>query len=151
MIVVGSDHAGFPLKKHILSTFEEKGIEYLDVGTYENQRGDYPQYAYRAAKMILSGKAEKGILFCGSGIGMAITANKISGIRCAVCSEPYSAMMSRVHNDANMLALGSRVVGNELASLIVDTWVNSDYEGGRHQARLDLIERIYEETVECIK
>ena len=150
MIVVGSDHAGFPLKKHILSTFEEKGIEYLDVGTYENQRGDYPQYAYKAAKMILAGKAEKGILFCGSGIGMAITANKISGIRCAVCSEPYSAMMSRVHNDANMLALGSRVVGNELASLIVDTWVNSDYEGGRHQARLDLIERIYEESVECI-
>ena len=145
MIVVGSDHAGFPLKKHILSILSEQGVDYIDVGTHEDQKGDYPLYAHEAAKLIVSGRAEKGILFCGSGIGMAITANKIPGIRCAVCSEPYSAMMSRAHNDANMLALGCRVVGNELAALIVDTWLNSQFEGGRHQARLDIIDSIYSE------
>lgn len=148
MIVIGCDHAGFSLKREILKYLDKTKTPYIDVGTYENQRGDYPQYAYKAARKIVSGEAEKGILVCGSGIGMSIAANKVAGIRCAVCSDPYSAKMSRVHNNANMLALGNRVVGNELAVLIVDTWLNSEYEGGRHQKRLDMIEGIYDGSLE---
>lgn len=150
MLVIGSDHAGYPLKKDIIKFLENRQIDFFDVGTYDGEKGDYPKYALLVAQSIISGKAEKGLLFCGSGVGMSISANKINGIRCVVCSEPYSAIMSRQHNDCNVLALGSRVVGPELAILIVESWLQSNYEKGRHKKRLEqiaLIEKQKENAV----
>ncbi|TCL58870.1 ribose 5-phosphate isomerase B [Kineothrix alysoides] len=140
MIILGSDHAGFSLKLVIIDFFERNNIDYMDIGTYEGERGDYPNYAFKVAEMIVRGDAERGILFCGTGIGMAIAANKIRGIRCAVCSEPYSALLSRQHNNSNILSLGARVVGSELAIMIVKIWLEGEYEHGRHQNRLDIVE-----------
>jgi len=139
MIGIGSDHVGFELKEEIKKFLKEKGINYKDYGCYSPERTDYPIYAEKVAKAIISGECEKGILICGTGIGMSIAANKFKGIRAAVCSDCYSAKMSRLHNNANILALGSRVVGLELAKTIVEVWLYSEYEGGRHQKRLDLI------------
>lgn len=139
MIVLGSDHAGFPLKEIIIKFLIDKSIDFIDIGVSQGKKEDYPIIANKVAEQIRIKKADKGILFCGSGIGMAIAANKVDGIRCAVCSEPYSAKMSRLHNDANVLALGYRVVGEELAVMIVDIWINSEFEGGKHIKRLKQI------------
>ncbi len=111
----------------------------VDCGTYDSSRTDYPQYAEKVVKVVQTGKAECGILICGTGVGMSISANKFHRIRAVVCSEPYSAIMSRKHNNANVLCMGRHVVGEELANLIVDQWLVSEYEGGRHQDRLNLI------------
>jgi ribose 5-phosphate isomerase B len=111
----------------------------LDKGTWSPERTDYPRYASAVAQAILTGEAEGGILICGTGVGISITANKYPGIRAVVCSEPYSAQLSRQHNNTNVLAFGARVIGLELAKMIVDAWLGSDYEGGRHQTRIDAI------------
>ena len=140
MIALGSDHAGLPLKKEIIALLEEMHLPYRDYGTYTEDSCDYAVFAQRAAKAVVSGECERGILCCGTGIGISIAANKVKGIRCALCSEPLSAEMTRRHNDANMLAMGGGLIGNNMADRIVDAFLNTPFEGGRHQRRVDKIE-----------
>lgn len=140
MIAIGSDHAGYEMKSKIIKQLEEWGVAYRDFGTHNEERTDYPIYAEKVAKAVTSGECEKGILICGTGVGISIAANKIDGIRAVVCSEPYSAKLSREHNDTNILAFGSRVIGEELAKMIVKIWLETDYEGGRHQKRVEQID-----------
>ena len=140
MIALGSDHAGLPLKKEIIALLEEMHLPYHDYGTYTGDSCDYAVFAQRAAKAVVSGECERGILCCGTGIGISIAANKVKGIRCCACSDCYSAEMSRVHNDANMLAMGAGVLGEKLALEIVDVWVGTEFSGGeRHQRRIDKV------------
>jgi ribose 5-phosphate isomerase B len=138
-IAIGCDHVGFELKDRIIKHLEEKNIEYRDFGTYSTERTDYPIYGEAVARAVVSGECEKGILICGTGVGISISANKVPGIRAVVCSEPYSALLSRQHNNTNILAMGSRVVGGDLALMILDAWLSGVYEGGRHQKRVDMI------------
>jgi ribose 5-phosphate isomerase B len=140
-IAVGSDHGGFVLKGQIVEYLKEKGYEVTDCGTYSTESCDYPVYAKAVAKLVSTNDAEKGILVCGSGIGVSIAANKVKGVRAALCHEPYSAMLSRLHNNANVLCLGERITGRDLAIDIVDRWLSTEYEGGRHQKRLDMLEQ----------
>lgn len=142
MIALGSDHAGLPLKMEIIQLLKERGLSYQDFGTHTKDSCDYPVYAQQAALAVARGECRLGLLFCGTGIGISLAANKVPGIRCAVCSDCYSAVMSRQHNDANMLALGARVVGIDLARMIVSMWLDTGFEGGRHQRRVDLITKI---------
>jgi len=141
-IAIGSDHAGLTLKLSLIKHLKSKKISVNDFGTYDDQRTHYPLFAEKVAKAVIEGKAERGILICGTGVGMSITANKFHGIRAVVCSEPYSAILSRQHNNTNVLCLGGRVVGDGLANLIVDQWLAAEYDGSRHQKRLDMIKRI---------
>jgi len=141
-LALGSDHAGFELKQLIKKHLLEKGYDVTDYGTDGIERTDYPIYGEKVARAVADGKADKGILVCGSGVGISISANKVNGIRAVVCSEPYSALLSRNHNDTNVLALGSRVVGSELALMIVDVWLSGEYEGGRHAQRVNQIAEI---------
>lgn len=145
MIALGSDHVGFELKEPIRRHLEERGIALRDLGTFSRERTDYPAYARLVAKAVAAGECERGILFCGTGVGISIAANKVRGIRAVVCSEPYSARLSRQHNDTNILCLGSRVVGLELAKMIVDEWLAARFEGGRHAARVSMIAEIESE------
>ena len=141
MIALGSDHAGLPLKKEIIALLEEMNIPYHDYGTYTSDSCDYAMFAQRAAKAVVSGECERGILCCGTGIGMSIAANKQRGIRAAVLSDAFSAEMTRRHNDANVLALGARVVGPGLALKIVDTFLDTPFSNGeRHIRRIEMIE-----------
>ena len=142
MIALASDHVGLTLKKAITELLDEKGLEYKDFGTYTGERCDYPVYGSRAARAVTSGECDRGIIVCGTGVGISIAANKIHGIRCVVCSEPYSAQLSRKHNDSNMLALGARVVGTDLARMIVSIWLETEFEGGRHQRRIDQLTKL---------
>lgn len=135
---IACDPAGEVLKQPIKDTLTELGIEYEDFGINEGDPRDYPVFAVRAAKAVVSGACDRGIILCGTGVGISIAANKVKGIRCCCCSDCYSAKMSRAHNDANMLALGGRVIAPELAKLIVETWVKGAFEGGRHQRRVDM-------------
>ena len=144
MIALGCDHGGYELKQEIKKYLDEKGIEYKDYGCDSLDSVDYPVYAKKVAHAILDGECEKGILICGTGLGISLAANKVKGIRACVCSEPFTAKMSRAHNDCNVLAFGARVVGGELAKMIVDTWINTEFEGGRHQRRVDLLMEIEE-------
>lgn len=139
-IAVGSDHGGFNLKNKIIKFLEEKGHEVKDYGTYSTESCDYPVYAKAVAKSVASGEYEKGIIVCGSGIGVSIAANKVKGVRAALCHESHSAMLSRLHNNANVLCLGERITGESLALDIVDVWLKSEYEGGRHQRRIDMLD-----------
>ena len=139
MIAIGSDHGGYELKNHIIKHLEEKGIELNDVGCFSEDSVDYPDIAEKVCAEINEGRAERGILICGTGIGISIAANKIKGIRAALCSDVYSAKMCRQHNNANVVCLGGRVTGRELAFMIVDTYLNEQFEGGRHQKRIDKI------------
>ena len=141
-IAFGCDHVGFILKEEILTHLAQRGIEVLDKGTWSGERTDYPRYASAVAQAVVAGEADGGILICGTGVGISITANKFAGIRAVVCSEPYSAQLSRQHNDTNVLAFGSRVVGLELAKMIVDGWLDAKFEGGRHLARVEAIKAI---------
>ena len=144
MIALGSDHAGLPLKLEIIKLLEERGLEYTDFGVLTNERADYPTYGRLAAEAVADGRCERGLVFCGTGIGISISANKVPGIRCVNCSETYSAVLARQHNNANMLAMGSRVVGSELAKLIVRTWLTATFNGERHARRvgeLDALDR----------
>ena len=144
MIALGSDQAGYELKQVVMRHLEERGLSYKDYGSYSPDPVDYPVYGKKVAHAIVDGECDKGILICGTGIGISLAANKVKGIRCAVCSEPYSASMARKHNNANMLAFGARVVGSELAKMIVDTFLEAEFEGGRHQRRVDMITAIEE-------
>lgn len=141
-IAFGCDHVGFILKEEILTHLAQRGIEVLDKGTWSGERTDYPRYASAVAQAVVAGEADGGILICGTGVGISITANKFAGIRAVVCSEPYSAQLSRQHNDTNVLAFGSRVVGLELAKMILDAWLDAKFEGGRHLARVEAIKAI---------
>ena len=141
MIALGCDHGGYELKQEIIAYLEKKGLEYKDYGCYSNEAVDYPVYAKLVANSIVNGECEKGILICGTGIGISITANKIRGIRAALCSDCFSAEATRLHNDANIVAMGARVVGPGLAVKIVDTFLNTPFSGEeRHQRRIDQIE-----------
>ena len=142
MIALANDHVGYELKHIVTGLLDEMGLKYKDFGTFDTNRCDYPQYARQAAMAVTTGECDKGILICGTGIGISIAANKVKGIRCVVCSEPYSAILSRQHNDTNMLAIGARVIGSELAKMIVEGWLNTEFEGGRHKLRIDQIRDI---------
>jgi len=144
MIALGSDHAGYDLKEVVKAHLDERGLKYKDYGTYDTSRCDYPVYGFKAAQAVSSGECDRGIICCGSGVGISIAANKVKGIRCVVCSEPYSAMMSRRHNDTNMLSMGSRIVGTELAKMIMDCWLDGEFEGGRHADRVAIFTKIEE-------
>ncbi|AND83410.1 ribose 5-phosphate isomerase B [Clostridium tyrobutyricum] len=141
-IALGSDHAGFPLKREIMEHLKTKNIEFKDFGTFSEDSCDYPDFAERVGEQVASKNYEFGILVCGTGIGISISANKIPGIRAALCGDTFSAHASREHNDANVLALGQRVVGSGLAMDIVDTFLNAEFQGGRHKKRIDKITMI---------
>lgn len=141
MIGIGSDHGGFELKEKVKKHLEERGLEYKDFGTYSADSCDYPVYGRAVAKAVASGECDRGILICGTGIGISITANKVKGIRAALCSDCYSAQATREHNDANILAMGARVLGDGLALKIVDTFLDTPFSGDeRHMRRISMIE-----------
>ena len=142
MIALGADHGGFALKEEIKKHLDEKNIEYKDFGTLTGEAIDYPIIAEQVAEAVAGGEYEKGILCCGTGIGISIAANKVKGIRCACCSDCFSAKYTRLHNDANILAMGGRVIGAGLAIMMVDTFLETEFEGGRHSRRVDLITQI---------
>ena len=139
MIALGSDHGGFDLKERVKSYLDSKGIAYRDYGCFNKESCDYPVFGRAAAEAVASGECEKGIVICTTGIGISITANKVKGIRCALCSDSLSAEMTRRHNDANMLAMGAGIVGGNLAERIVEVFLNTEFEGGRHARRVGLI------------
>jgi ribose 5-phosphate isomerase B len=143
-IAIGSDHAGYELKEYLTGHLQKRGIEAVNLGGFKPERMDYPVIGERVAGAVARGEYSKGVLICGSGVGISISANKVPGIRAVVCSEPYSAMMSRLHNDSNILAMGERVVGKELAVMILDAWLDTEFEGGRHADRVGLIHGIEE-------
>ena len=145
MIAIGADHGGFELKEHIKKHLDELGLEYKDYGTYSEESVDYPDCAKPVCEAVMDGTADKGILICGTGIGISIAANKHKGIRAALCGDVYSAKMTKVHNNANVICLGGRVTGRELAFMIVDAWLNAEFEGGRHEQRIAKIHKIEEE------
>ena len=149
-IAMGNDHAAVEMKKELLRYLEEKGIEVINVGTDTAERYDYPLAGFQVARLVKEGKADLGIAICGTGIGISLSCNKVEGIRAFPCSEPYSARMARQHNNANVLCLGARVIGVELAKMIVDTFLSAEFEGGRHAERVQLISEI-EEDVEKFK
>ncbi len=142
MIAIACDHSALELKKEVEALLTARGLEYQDFGTYTDESCHYPIFGARAARAVASGACDRGIVICGTGIGMSLVANKVSGIRCALCSDPYSAKMTRQHNNANMLALGARVIGVELAKMIVDAFLDTEFEGGRHQTRVDMISAV---------
>lgn len=136
MYAIGSDHGGFALKQEIMKHLTERGIEYRDYGTFSTDSCDYPDYGEAVGRAVASGECERGIVVCGTGIGISIAANKVHGVRCALCGDCFSAQMAREHNDANVLALGARVLGPGLALKIVDTFLDAEFQGGRHARRV---------------
>ena len=142
MIAIGSDHGGYQLKNQIVEILKNKGYEVKDFGTYSSASVDYSDLALVVAESIKSGECQKGIVICGTGIGISIAANKVPGIRAALCTDSCMARLSREHNDANILALGARIIGIELAVDITDTWLTTDFSGGRHKRRIDKISEI---------
>ncbi len=144
MIAIGADHGGYALKEEIKKHLEEKGIEYKDFGTYSPESVDYAAIAYKVCGSVMNGESERAILCCGTGIGISMAANKVKGIRAACCSDYFSAKFTRLHNDANVLCMGGRVVGAGLALEMVDVFLETEFEGGRHQRRVDQIMAIEE-------
>lgn len=141
-IAMGNDHTAVELKNIIKEFAQEKGYEVLDLGTNSSESCDYPVYGEKVGKAVASGQADLGIVICGTGVGISLAANKVKGIRACVCSEPYTAKLSRMHNNSNVLAFGARVVGSEMAKMITEEWLNASYEGGRHQRRVDMLMEI---------
>ena len=141
-LAIGSDHVGFELKPVIIEYLEELGHEVTDFGPYSSERTDYPIYGKKVAEEVAAGNFDCGILICGTGVGISISANKVKSIRAVVCSEPYSARLSNDDNNTNILAFGSRVVGSELAKMIVKEWLDAKFEGGRHSKRIEMLNRI---------
>ena len=139
MIAIGCDHGAVELKNQMIEHLKKRGIECKDVGTYTSESCDYPVYANKVADLVTSGECELGILMCGTGIGMSMAANKVKGIRAALCSDCFSAQATREHNNANVIAFGARVIGIETAKCIVDAWLNAEFQGGRHATRVDMI------------
>ena len=145
MIAIASDHGGYALKEHIKAYLAAKGITCKDFGTDSTESCDYPVFGRAAAEAVASGECEKGIVLCTTGIGISITANKVKGIRCALCADSFSAEMTRRHNDANMLAMGAGIVGPNLAERIVDIFLATEFEGGRHERRVTQMMAVEEE------
>ena len=144
MIAIGSDHGGYALKEHVKAYLTSKGITCMDVGCDSPESCDYPIFGKAVGEAVASGKCEKGIVICTTGIGISITANKVKGIRCALCADSLSAEMTRRHNNANVLAMGAGIVGPNLAERIVDTFLTTEFEGGRHERRVNLISAMEE-------
>lgn len=142
MYAIGNDHTGVELKNIIKKHLEIKGVDVKDFGTASTEASNYPEVAERVANAVASGECERAVLICGTGVGISIAANKVNGIRAVCCSEPFSARLSKEHNNSNILCMGSRVVGTELAKMIVDEWFNAEFQGGRHQTRIDMIAEI---------
>ena len=136
---IGNDHVGYEMKLEIKAYLEAKGHEVIDYGAYSSERSDYPVYGEKVARAIVSGECDAGILICGTGVGISVSANKLHGIRAAVCSEPVTAALSKRHNNANIIAFGARIVGIEMAKAIVDAWLEAEFEGGRHAHRVALM------------
>lgn len=141
-LAIGNDHVAIDMKNEIMVHLKENGHEVIDVGTNSLERFNYPISGYKVARMVSSGEVDGGILICGTGVGISLAANKVHGIRACVCSESYSAKLSKQHNNTNIIAFGARVIGVETAKMIVDEWLAADYEGGRHQTRIDMIAEI---------
>ena len=141
-LAIGNDHVAIDMKKEIRAYLEGKGIEVVDVGTDSPERFNYPISGYKVARLVADGAVDGGVLICGTGVGISLAANKVRGIRACVCSEPYTARLSKQHNNANIIAFGARVIGIETAKMIVDEWLAAEYEGGRHQTRVDMITEI---------
>lgn len=141
-IGIASDHGGFELKEYLKEYLKKSGIEVSDFGTNSEEPVDYPIYGERCARAVANGEVERGIVCCGTGIGISIAANKVKGIRCALCTDENMARLSRQHNNANVLALGGRTTSNEEAQKILDAWLITEFEGGRHQRRIDMIDNI---------
>lgn len=141
-LAIGNDHVAVDMKNEIMEYVRDKGIEVVNVGTDSSERFNYPISGYKVARMVADGEVDGGILICGTGVGISLSANKVEGIRAVVCSEPYTARLSRQHNNTNIVAFGARVIGIETAKMIVDEWLAAEYEGGRHQVRLDMIDEI---------
>ena len=139
-IAIGADHAGFKLKEFVKNLLLQKGYEVIDVGTHSEERCHYPEYAKKVAQMVSRGEVKRGILVCGSGIGMSMAANKHHGIRAALCHYAYTATVARGHNDANILCFGERIVGTGVAESIIDAWCAGSFDGGRHCGRVEKIE-----------
>ena len=146
-ITIGCDHAAYELKKKIIAHLNARGVEVIDVGTHSTESCDYPNFARSVCKNVQEGVTELGILVCGTGIGMSMAANKHRGIRAAACSDTFSARLTRMHNDANVLCFGERVVGMGLACDLVDAFIDTDFEGGKHQRRVDMIMEIEKEQL----
>ena len=141
-LVIGNDHAAVDMKNEIKQYLEEKGIEIVDVGTNSTDSFNYPISGYRVGKMVAEGKVDGGIAICGTGVGISLACNKVDGVRACCCSEPYSAEMSKRHNNSNVICFGARVIGIETAKQIVDAWINAKFEGGRHENRVNMIMEI---------
>ena len=139
MIALGSDHGGYDLKERVKAYLDKEGIAYKDYGCHSKESCDYPVFGKAAAEAVASGECDKGIVICTTGIGISIAANKVRGIRCALCGDPLSASLTRRHNNANMLAMGAGIVGKNLAENIVDTFLNTQFEGGRHERRVNAL------------
>lgn len=139
MIAIGCDHAGIDLKPYVIDVLNELNLPYRDFGTFDHESVDYPVFGEKAARAVASGECELGIVICGTGVGIGIAANKVRGVRCVICSDGYSALMAREHNNANMLALGARVVGSEVAKLLVRTFLTASFHGERHARRVNQI------------
>ena len=141
-IAMGNDHAAVEMKNIIKEYLEEKGYEVINFGTDTLDSVDYPLYGEKVGNAVVSGEADLGIAICGTGVGISIACNKVNGVRAVCCSEPYSAKLSRIHNNSNVLCFGARVIGPELAKMIVDEWLGAEFLGGRHQRRVDIIAEI---------
>ena len=141
-LAIGNDHVAVEMKREIIAYLEAKGYEMVDVGTQNTDRFNYPISGYKVARMVADGEVDGGILICGTGVGISLSANKVNGIRCVVCSDPYTAKLSKQHNNTNIVAFGARVIGIETAKMIVDEWLGAEFEGGRHQTRVDMIMEI---------
>ena len=144
MIALACDHGAYDLKEAVKAHLAEKGLEVKDFGTYSTDSCDYPDFAAAAAKAVAAGECEKGVVLCTTGIGVSIVANKVKGVRCALCTDTLSAEMTRRHNDTNVMAMGAGVVGKNLALAILDKWLETEFEGGRHQRRVDKITALEE-------
>lgn len=138
-IGIGNDHSAVEMKREVMKFLQDLGYEVINYGTDSTESCDYPVYGEKVGQAVASKEVDLGILICGTGVGISLAANKVKGIRAVVCSEPYSARLSRQHNNTNILALGARVVGIELAKMIIEEWLNAEFEGGRHQRRVDMI------------
>ena len=138
-IAIGNDHTALEMKRAVKEHLEQRGYEILELGTDSSESCDYPVYGEKVGKAVASGQADLGIAICGTGVGISLAAGKVKGIRACVCSEPYTARLSRMHNDSNVLAFGARVIGIEMAKMITDAWLDATFEGGRHQRRVDMI------------
>ncbi len=141
-IAIGNDHTAVDMREAVSAHLKERGFEVVEVGSFSRESSNYPEFGEKVARTVVSGEADLGIAICGTGVGISIACNKVKGIRAVCCSEPYSARMSRQHNNSNVLCFGARVIGVELAKMIVDEWLDAQFLGGRHQTRIDMIAEI---------